>query len=133
MTEIYGALSEMPEEIYFLDTYALVEIVYGNENYLRFKKAKCLVTIFNLMELHYRLLQDHGDEQAREKTVQFSKWLFRFEILDIFEANLFRRANLAKKLSFTDCLGYIISKNKKIRFVTGDKQFENMDNVEFVR
>ena len=33
----------------------------------------------------------------------------------------------------TDCIGYILAKNIGIKFLTGDKEFENLDNVEFVK
>ena len=35
-------------------------------------------------------------------------------------------------LSYADCLGYVISKKLNIRFLTGDKQFKDLPNVEFV-
>ncbi len=33
----------------------------------------------------------------------------------------------------TDCIGYIFAKQLGIKFLTGDKEFENLDNVEFVK
>jgi len=38
-----------------------------------------------------------------------------------------------KKLSIPDAIGYTIAKNKKLKFVTGDDDFKNMKNVEFVK
>ena len=33
----------------------------------------------------------------------------------------------------TDCIGYIMAKKLNIKFLTGDKEFENFLNVEFVK
>ena len=38
-----------------------------------------------------------------------------------------------KKLSLIDCLGYVIAKSLGMRFLTGDREFEGMANVEFVK
>lgn len=38
----------------------------------------------------------------------------------------------SRELSYADCLGYVISRNMGIRFLTGDKEFERMGGVEFV-
>jgi len=36
-------------------------------------------------------------------------------------------------LSYVDCIGYILAKELKVGFLTGDREFEGMDNVEFVK
>jgi len=33
--------------------------------------------------------------------------------------------NKNKKLSYVDCIGYIMAKSRNIRFLTGDEQFKN--------
>ena len=35
--------------------------------------------------------------------------------------------------SIPDAIGYTIAKKYNIRFLTGDKDFEGMENVEFVK
>ena len=32
-----------------------------------------------------------------------------------------------------DCIGYILAKRLSIKFLTGDKEFEKLDDVEFVK
>ena len=49
------------------------------------------------------------------------------------EAIRFRKEHKKKDLSYTDCIGYIYAKRNNLKFLTGDKEFENMDNVEFVK
>ena len=45
----------------------------------------------------------------------------------------FRVEHKKQNLSMTDCISYIMSKNLGIKFLTGDKQFQNLENVEFVK
>jgi predicted nucleic acid-binding protein len=119
-------------ETYYLDTYAIIEIIKGNKNYLPYKDKIKVVTVFNLIELHYRLLKEFGEEISKKYLMEY-KEVINFSLQDIMSANEFRLKNKNKELSFTDCIGYIISKNKNMKFLTGDKQFEKMENVEFVR
>jgi predicted nucleic acid-binding protein len=37
-----------------------------------------------------------------------------------------------QKLSYVDCLGYVSAKEKGLIFLTGDIQFRDISNVEFV-
>ena len=37
-----------------------------------------------------------------------------------------------RKISYTDAIGYIYVLRNKLVFLTGDKEFENIDNVEFI-
>ncbi|MEM2131028.1 MAG: PIN domain-containing protein [Candidatus Woesearchaeota archaeon] len=118
---------------YFFDTYAIIELLQGNSNYLRFKETENFTSIFNLIELHYKILKDFGEDEAFIKTLIFRKWIIKVKMKHIFQANIFRLKNKEKKLSFTDCLGYIMAKSMKIKFLTGDMQFKDMENVEFLR
>lgn len=38
-----------------------------------------------------------------------------------------------KNLSYTDCIGYIFAIKNNLKFLTGDKKFNDMPNVEFVQ
>ena len=51
----------------------------------------------------------------------------------IVEAVKLKFTHRKKKISYVDCLGYSIAKENKVRFLTGDEKFRNMDNVEFVK
>ena len=54
------------------------------------------------------------------------------------EDNIFKKASELKakykerKLSYVDCIGYSIAQSLGIKFLTGDKQFADLDNVKFV-
>ncbi|MEK6898667.1 MAG: PIN domain-containing protein [Nanoarchaeota archaeon] len=119
---------------FFFDTYAFYEIIVGNSNYEKYKKDVVIITTkLNLMELHYGLLRTEGKEKADEKYDSYIQ--FAVEITDpiVKMANEFRLQNKEKKLSYVDCLGYTLAKAYNVRFLTGDMQFENMENVEFVK
>ena len=49
------------------------------------------------------------------------------------EAIQFRKTLKKRRLSYADCIGYIYAKRHGMKFLTGDKEFENLPGVEFVK
>jgi len=118
---------------YFLDTYALIEIIKGNELYLKYIDEEAVTSIFNLYELYYTSLKDNGSEIAKNNFFQLKGNLIRFGDDEIFLASKFKLENKKQGISYTDALGYTIAINNDMLFVTGDKEFRNMPKVEFVK
>ena len=118
---------------YFFDSYAFYEVINGNINYAKYSKVAIITTKLNLMELHYGLILLHGKKEADKYYDSFVQ--FSVEVSDdiIKLANEFRAIHKNKKLSYIDCLGYIIAKTMNIPFLTGYRQFQDMENVEFVK
>ena len=119
--------------MYFFDTYAFIEIIRGNPDYSAFVKTEFATTKLNLLEVYYWLLNKFGKKAADkfyDETVSYT-----IEISDeiIKEAMAFRIQNKQKNLSYADCIGYVLTKANSLRFLTGDVQFESVDNVEFVK
>lgn len=119
--------------MYYFDTYAFIEIIRGNKNYSRFKNTHLATTKLNIMEVYYYLLNNFGKKTADSfynETIQYT-----IEIDDevIKEAIVFRVQNKSKNLSYIDCIGYIIARINGLKFLTGDRQFKDMGNVEFVQ
>ena len=85
------------------------------------------------MELYYGLLVKHGKKIADLHYDLNVGYCVDISDETIKEAMLFRVSNKHKNLSYIDCVGYILSKKLGINFLTGDKKFENLDNVEFVK
>ena len=117
--------------MYFYDTYALIEIIKGASVYEKFQNFKAICTLNNLFELHQFLLR-----QFNKKTADY--WMDKFDALeviteDIIKASDFRYKYNEEKLSMTDCIGYIVAKRNKLKFLTGDEKFRNKENVEFVK
>ncbi len=119
--------------MYFFDSYALVEIVEGNPNYATFLGHTINVSVFNIAEFIYYLLRNHDEPVAREKLAKLNANILDISESDLVEAAKFRHANKLKKYSYSDCIGYILAKRNGILFLTGDKEFEGMGNVEFVK
>ena len=117
---------------FFFDTYALVEITKGNPNYFVFAQENIHTTIFNLVEFFSACLRDFGEEKAKELYKKFRNSIIEIDDETIFEAIKFKRSN-KKNLSYTDCLGYIYANRNNLIFLTGDKEFENLPNVRFVK
>ena len=120
---------------YFLDTYALIEIAAQNPEYRDYtiSPIEAGTTIFNIMEIHFYYLKHFGSEEAERIYDLVSPLLISIDDDIIKDANKFKLANLKKRFSFTDCIGYIASIKLKLKFVTGDYAFKGLENVEFVR
>ena len=122
---------------YLADTYALIEILKGNPNYKDYSVEMLFTTEFNLLELSYALVRDFGVEDA-EKILEIVKSSvsiispgLHYYVL-ASEMRLRERKN-GKKFSLIDCLGYVVAKTMGMKFLTGDREFEGMENVEFVK
>lgn len=115
---------------YFFDSYAIIEILNGSSNYSKFINSEFITTKLNLFEVYLKLLR-LSEEKANifikrymTKTVDFDEFIIK-------EACRLKISN--KNLSMTDCIGYVISIKAGVKFLTGDKEFEIIKNVEFVK
>ncbi len=121
----------------FGDTYALIELLKGNPSYNRYSDADLVTTEFNMLELTYALLRDFG----RHETANVIDFMRRkIEVIptedpDYLDASEFRLSanKTGKKLSLVDVLGYSCSRKLGIKFLTGDREFKGMDNVEYIK
>ena len=120
---------------YFFDTYALIEISKGHKGYsdLLGDEVNIILTKLNLMELHYTLLRTLGEAEANRHYHKYRDFCVNIDDFAIKRANEFKLRHKKRKLSYVDCLGYVIAKLRGVKFLTGDKQFANLDNVEFVK
>ena len=117
--------------IYFFDTYALVEIIRNNPNYVKYIHEVISTSVFNTIELYYAQLRDLGEEKAKSSYYKFKDSVLEINDDIIFGAMKLKLKN--KKLSYIDCIGYTFALKHNLKFLTGDKEFKDMDNVEFVR
>lgn len=118
---------------YFFDTYAIIEILKGNPNYQHYTEVDYAITQLNLIELHYYMLRTFGEKDAELALVQALKNVANFDESVITAANKFRFKNKSKKLSTADCIGYAYALKNGLIFLTGDREFEGLHGVEFVR
>jgi uncharacterized protein len=111
---------------YFFDSYAFIEIIKGNENYKEYVNSSIITTKLNLFELYHSLLKNNFPFLAESAFNTYYKFTIDFEEETIKEAVKMKLALNKRHISMTDCIGYMISKKLGIKFLTGDKEFENM-------
>ena len=118
---------------YFLDSYALIEIVNENGNYKKFGETINFTGFMNLLEVHSAITREFGAEKADSIIDKFKELSIDIEINDVKEASKFKLKNAKKKFSYVDCISYAMAFNRKMKFVTGDREFEGVHSVEFVK
>jgi len=121
------------EESFFFDSYAFFEILGGNKNYDKYKEAEIVTTKLNLFELYIGILREKGESEAKEILDLYYPFAIEFDKEVIEEAAKLKNKLNKRNISMTDCIGYMAAKKLGIRFLTGDKEFENLDNVDFVK
>ncbi|MEW5760721.1 MAG: PIN domain-containing protein [Candidatus Thermoplasmatota archaeon] len=115
----------------FFDTYALIEIAKGAENYKKYLKEEIVTTKLNLIEMYYAILRDFDEEKAKKHFYFYLPFVREIQDETIFEALKFRLIH--RNLSYADCIGYTMAKKIGTKFLTGDREFEKLENVEYVR
>ncbi len=119
--------------MYFFDTYAIIEMWKGNPKYVPFEEFPFVVSAINIGEFYEFLIRALGENKA-----EYFLKLNTFQIIDIdkemvLEAVKFRIKNKKKNISWADSIGYVLAKKNHLRFLTGDSQFKDLPNVEFVQ
>ena len=118
---------------YFFDSYAIIELIKGNPNYARFIKEEVTITIFNLVEIYYSALNDMNEESAELIYEKYKNAVVKINDEILKEAMKFKKKNKSRNLSYPDCIGYVYAIKSKVKFLTGDKEFKDLGNVEFVK
>lgn len=118
---------------YFFDTYAVIELVSGSSFYARFVNEAPTITIFNLAEIYYSAINNLDESKAEEIYEKYSCCVVHISDEILKEAMKFRKKNKKRNLSYTDCVGYIYAFKNNLIFLTGDKEFQGLDNAEFIR
>jgi len=122
----------MTDDTFVYDNYALMEIINGNENYRDYLNKKIIINDFIFAELCYVLKRD-GYPNPEKYLERFAKFIVHASSNTINKAMIFRFNNKEKRMSMTDCISYFMAIELGIKFLTGDKEFEERDNVEFVK
>lgn len=114
-----------------LDTYILIEIYLGNKKFFEYLNIEFVITDLTLAEFYGVLLRDYGEEDANLWFKKLEKYSVPIEKDLLKEAVKFRHKNKKSRISFFDAVGYIFALKNGYKFVTGDKEFESLNNVEF--
>lgn len=119
--------------LYFFDSYAVIEVMRGNPQYARFVNEEVILTIFNLVEIYWSTLNDIGESAADEIFEMYRSSVAEVDDETLKEAIKFRKEHKKRNLSYADCIGYSFARKHNLKFLTGDKEFEDMSHVEFVK
>ncbi len=120
-------------EMFYLDTSALVDVAKGDKRLRAYIAQDFVINDITLAEFYNVMLRDY-DEQTADywfRRVSSNSRPVTKELL--VEAVKFRRHNKAKNLSFFDAVGYVYAVKNRHAFLTGDKDFEGLPGVEFVK
>ena len=118
---------------FFFDSYALIEHVKGNPKYYKYLDSEVFITVFNQCEFIYAILNYFGEDKAEGMSRLFEDCIIPVDTATLYEASLFRRQHKRSNFSYADSVGYITAKRNGLRFLTGDEQFRDLPNVEFVK
>jgi|SRR3989338_7991301 len=114
-----------------LDTYALVEIYLGNEKFAKYLNVEFVINDFTLAEFYGVLLKEYGEGEAELWLKKLERYSLQVSRKILIEAVKFRHEHKKQNISFFDAVGYVFSIKNGYYFVTGDKEFESLPNVEF--
>ena len=119
--------------LFCLDTYALVEIALGNEKFTKYFDKQFVIPDLILAEFYGVELRVNNEATADYWYRKLSTYSVPVPKEVLIQGVKFRFTNKEKNLSFFDAVGYIFAKKSGLLFVTGDKEFEGLPGVEFVK
>ena len=114
-----------------LDTYALVEISNGNREFVKYLDLDFVITDVTLAEFYGAILRNYDVRTADYWFKKLESYSVGVDKFIFMEAVKFRYKHRKSKISFFDAVGYIFSLENGYLFVTGDKEFENFEGVDF--
>ena len=123
----------MLKPFFFFDSYAFIEIERKNKNYEKFEDSCFLTTKLNLFEVYQAMIRSGSKDKAEKFIEKCDKYALNIDKEIIKEAVEFRIKNKKNRVSMADCIGYCMAKRIGIEFLTGDKEFEGLDNVRFIK
>jgi len=115
---------------FFLDTYAMIEIMRGNPGYRKYVGAEFQTLYTNLLDLYYAVLRDFDHETAKKYLAVFRPKAVPLDLEWIPDA---ATVKLARKVAYADALGYGAARAAGVPFLTGDDAFKGEPGVEFVK
>ncbi|HIH23807.1 TPA: type II toxin-antitoxin system VapC family toxin [Candidatus Woesearchaeota archaeon] len=116
---------------YFFDTYAIVELLDKNPAYAMYNGAQIRFTRLNVFEFYFFLLRQRGETAADSFISRARTLTVEYDDRTIAAAAKVKLVN--RQISMTDAIGYVTALRLGVKFLTGDKAFKGMRNVEWVR
>ena len=115
------------------DTYVLVEIHDENPKFINYLNEEFVIPDIIMAEFYGVILRGYNEKTAEYLYKKFKPYVANVSVDLLVKAVRYRYENKTQNLSFFDCVGYVYALEKNIPFVTGDKEFENKENVEYIK
>ena len=117
----------------FFDSSVLVEYFKGSQRAAKLiDEGDGVITLLNLLEVTYIISRDFSPEHGKAATKLLYEFLAMPTRNDVEDAVEVRLQNRKLDLSYADALGYAYAKRRNILFLTSDRAFKGMPNVELV-
>lgn len=116
---------------YFFDSYALLAMFHGDKRYRQKILEGGVTTFYNLMEVYYGIQRQQGSQRADEVLPRIMHLKVEPSFNDIRPSMQLKKEN--KHMSYVDCLGYVMAKRLGLKFLTGDEEFRDVPDVEFLK
>ncbi len=114
-----------------LDTYALMEISQQNPEFEVYLDSDFVITEITLAEFYGVILGEYDEKTAEYWFRKLEGYAVSVSREILKEAVKFKHENRKVNISFFDAVGYVFSLANGCHFVTGDKEFKGLKNVEF--
>lgn len=120
--------------MFFYDSYAVIEYLSNNVKFVPFfEEHTGVLTLLNVLEVYYSVLSAEGQIKADIVLETLQSLMVQPSLETIKKAMVFRLERKKQDLSYADCLGYQLALDRGIKFLTGDRQFSSLPNVEFLK
>jgi len=127
-------MKEKMNKRFYFDTYALIEIYKSNPNYKKYSSdVGIILNKLNLMEFANFLIRENRENEIKKIFENLGKFNVDYSDEDLVEAVKMKINFSKERLSFVDCIGYILARKHEVKFLSGDEKFETKKNVEFVK
>lgn len=118
---------------YFFDSYAIIEIINQIPQYEKLQDMPIVTNALCLGEVYYYFLKTHNKQTADFWIEQLKVTLLPITQEITTKASLLKFEHKERRFSYPDCIGYVSALKHSLRFLTGDREFKDMENVEFVK
>lgn len=109
----------------------MMEIANEDINFIQYLNKDFVITETTLVKFFIVLLREGGEKVADYWFRKLEGYSVPVDKYVLKEAMKFKYEHKKQRISFFDAVGYIFSVKNGYLFVTGDKEFENLKNVEF--
>jgi ribonuclease VapC len=91
------------------------------------EKHKLLMSVVNWGEVYYSVMRGASAEMAEQKLKEMDAMPIEIVGADIHLTKQAAFYKATKKMSYADCFGVALAKNRNAEFITGDSEFKEIE------